>query len=139
MSSMERSMATVPSGGPGAQVVAGAEAWEWGNHVPVVNGTLEEDVPAEDRPFSLRAVTLEAVANGNTYELGFCAGQPGVEQEWLVKKFVSGQVPGELCLSCPRDYPAGERLSVKARSSAGGGTITFSVQYEANPGNVIAS
>jgi hypothetical protein len=128
-------MVTYPSGALGKNVVSDVEAWTDGGWTVVLNGT---GGLTEDRRFVFKALTLEQVSIDGVYELSFYAGTSD-EEKVFSQRFAKGQYPFTISIRIDRVFPGGTQIKVKLQDSQGSGTVFFSIQYEADPGNVRAS
>jgi len=131
---------TYPSGKAGRQAVADDMEWTEGSVVELINGVAggEAGGISETRPFIMKALTVESISLSAICEMVFYAGDPGSEEEIFRKRFASGQYPFELPIFLKRTFLGGTRIIAKIMASLGSTVVFFSIQYEADPGNVHA-
>jgi len=131
-------MVTYPSGGPGKNAVSDADPWTKGTTVPLLNFSLGK---TEERPFKLKAINIEQASLDTVYEMVFSSGTPGGEDEEQIftQRFAKGQFPFTIPIQLDRTFLGGTTITAKLMDAMGSGSISFSIQYEADPGNVRAS
>jgi hypothetical protein len=129
-------LVTYPSGGAGKNAVSDVTEWTEGVAVVVLNGVGGR---TEDRPYLLKSLVVESISVDGTYEIVFYAGEGESEERIFSQKFGATLLPFAFPIYCKRQFPGGTQIKAKLMDSNGSGSVFFSVQYEADPGNVRAS